>query len=341
MSSAVSKKIVFLVPRSLTWDKLCALYLAVAVFVRQRGWSFKELLATEQFDVVFDGDSNVPVDAIDIDTRVSYKEQGVGSATEKVVADHQIDWPGIAHLVRILGVNNATGNLRNDEGSLVLLLRELCNVGAEQPSRQARLDVIERMWPAVEAYFFAAAVDEEAVQAMDNPFTLRNYESLLELIGEVPPVFHPRVADMMKAFSLVKGRQDASKVRATNMSLEAFDITIVGTTVKGKGHFVETDDTRYAALHFKQHYDSLVLIVQRRSGNTAIFCRGPQNFTVLYQALEELEPGLWFHENRGGEGRSPMLLNGGTSRHAEPTKLKKAELIALVQKHHRHMSRKS
>lgn len=335
---SASKKSVFLVPRSLTWDKLCALYLAVAVFVRQRGWSFKELLGTSQFDIAFDGDSDIPADAIDLDTRKSYKDYGVGSATEKVVTDHQLDWPGVGHLVRILGVNNATGNLRNDDGSLVLLIRELFNVGAEKPSRQTRLDVVNRMWPVVEAYFLAAQANENKVSAMANPFTLANYEHLLTLAGVAPSVIRTRVADLERASETVADRQDASRSRAVNMPLDSFEVPILGTTSKGRGHYVVTDDTRYAALHFKQHGDSLVLIVRRRNGNAAIFCRGQQDFTVLHQALEEMEPGLWFHENRG-EGRSPMLLNGSTSRHAESTKLSKPELIRSVQQNHRHVSR--
>lgn len=333
------KKVVFLVPRSLTWDKLCALYLAVEVFIRRHGWSFKELLGLGLFDITFDGDDNIPNDAIDIDTRVSYKEQGVRSATEKVITDHQLDWPGVAHLVRILGVNNATGTLRNDEGSLVLLIRELFNVGAEKPSRQTRLDVINRMWPVVEAYFLAAQANEGKVSAMANPFTLVNYERLLCLAAVPSPVIQERIADIERAFKLVTDRQDASKIRAVTMPFDTFDVPIMGTSSKGRGYFAESDDTRFAGLHLKEHGETLVLIVRRRNGNVAIFVRGEQDLAILAQALNDIEPSLWFHENRGGEGRSPMLLNGSTSRHAEPTRLSKPELIRMVQQHHRHISR--
>lgn len=334
-----SSKTVFLVPRTLTWDKLCALWIAVAVFFRQRNKSFKELLSTDLFDIAFDEDSNIPSDVIDIDTRKSYKDYGIGSATEKVVRDHNLDWPGVEHLVRILGVNNATGNLRNDKGSLVLLIRELFNVGAEKPSRQARIDIIERMWPVVQAYFWAAETDEAVVVGMNNPFTLTNYERLMQLARLDAATIRSRKEAMARAFEVVKSRQDTSKARAVTMPLDTFDVPIMGTSSKGRGYFAESDDTRFAGLHLKEHGETLVLIVRRRSGNVAIFVRGEQDLAILAQALNDIEPSLWFHEDRGGEGRSPMLLNGSTSRHAEPTKISKPELIRLVQQHHRHVSR--
>lgn len=340
-TSTVPQKVTFLVPRTLTWDKLCALYLWVRHFFPDRiFWSFSELIRLGLADIFFDGDGERPAGAIDVDVLRDYKKSGHGSATEKVAQEQGLmNVPGVRCLVQLLDKNNRTGNLKSGEKSLVALIREFFNVGTENPSRERRIKTIDFMWPAVEAYFEACADHMADVEGLKNPFTLATFQELCDL-GNVESsrtqIFLERFQQM---FESAGNLREGAKERAAEIKAGEFDVPLYPGVGSVKGHLIESDNTRIASEYFKAHENGepAVLVVRRKGGNVAIFCRGVQNFSDLYVELEAREPGRWYLETRNP---SPMLLNGSTSRHAEPTKLRKDELVALIQKHYQHRTRK-
>lgn len=332
-----TKKVMVEVPRSLTWDKLAALYwMCRSLFPIKRVWKFSDLMTTGLVDIHFNGDPNPPEGAIDIDARYDYKHTGHGSATEKVVEDRDLfDQPGVRHAVDLLNENNGSGFLKSFDNSLVWLIREFFNVGAEIPSRERRIQVIDFMWPAMEVYCLAAQADEEAVEKMRNPFTLSSFSELCEMAdvsGEMKDGFVQRFEAM---FAEAKRRKNVAVQKAGEIETETFTLT----DSAAQGHIIRSDNTRIAAEYFKAHRDDEnlgVLVVYRRSRNVAIFCRGTQSFEDLFLELDRLEPGIWFLDTRNP---SPMLLNGSTSRAALPTELPKKRLIELIQTYYRHSSK--
>ena len=335
------RSVTVLVPRTLTWDKLVALLLKTWCLCGRLVESFEEA-AREGIVVVFDGDTpreQLPADLEDIDVLQPYNRQkDVGSATEKVVRDHGLEeLPGVRYLVEILNKNNATGYLKNDEGSLVALIREMFNIGAAKPSQSSRLGVISLLWPAATAFLKASEVDPTAVRATGNPFTVRNVRGMLRMAGWKEASITAYCDQLDRMFQKVAKKQEAAAQKAREKPVCTFEVPIFGTEQKGIGGFVETDDTRYAGEHFRSHQNTLVLVVRRSSGNVAIFCRGEQSFESLHAALDGKEPGLWFLDSRP---TSPMLLNGSTTRSAPATALKKPEIIRLIQEHHVHRTRR-
>lgn len=327
-------KVVFLVPRTLTWDKLCALYLQVLLHCPNRRFgSFSEVMQAGVADICFDGE-NRPEKFVDVDVIRDYKRSGHGSATERVAQEHGLlDLPGVSHLLQLLNKNNSNGFLKSFPESFVWLIREFFNVGAENPSRDRRIKVIDTMWPAVEMYFAACEVDEAAVTAMKNPFTVESFEKLCDIaqVGEMQIVYW--VSRYQSMFASAKKQGVVAQQRALDIVPETFTVT---GSVPGVGHVIESDNTRVAGQYLRENPDVAILMVRRRNGNVAIFCTGRQNFNALHAELERLEPSVWYLETRNP---SPMLLNGSTSREAAPTKLSKKMLVELIQSNHRHTPR--
>jgi len=83
-----------------------------------------------------------------------------------------------------------------------------------------------------------------------------------------------------------------------------------------------------------------VLIAQRRSGHYAFFFRGQQDVRALHAALEKKEPGKFYLFEPQNPGQSPMILNGSDSRAAVHSGRTPSEVIADVQEHHQHRSRR-
>lgn len=298
--SASTKTI--LVPRALLWDKLCALYIAVLAIVQHiDSWSFRELCAAHNIELLFDGDGPVPNNAFDVDVLVPYRQSAgrYGSATEKLARELGLEeTPGMERLLALLGENNKTGYLREDTQSLVNLIRELFNAN---PSRERRLGVIELLWPAVHAYFTASEKNLGRVESWPNPFTLNNFREALKLSGmKVEEARHYTDA-VDKAARKSTAADERSAHQAETIKAHQFTVLLASGQGTVPGHFVESSNTRLARHYLRQHRDVCLLMVRNPiSGNVAIFPRGSQDLTVLHQALEEKEPGLWSLGNGGG-----------------------------------------
>lgn len=327
-------KVVFLVPRTLTWDKLCALYLQVRSHVPDKTfWSFSDAMQAG-INICFDEEER-PTKFVDVDVVRDYKQTGHGSATERVVKDNLIDLPGTEHLVKLLNKNNNDGLMKSVPNSLMWLIREFFNVGAEDPSHGRRVKTIDAMWPAVEVYFAACSVDEERVNEMSNPFTLESFKTLCRIAQADTKDVALWTSCYEHMFTAAIKKRAEAKQRATEIVPEVFNVVQTDGR-SGIGHFIQSDNTRIASEYLKSHRDVAVLVVRRRSGNVAIFCGGSQSFDDLATELDRVDAGRWYLETRNS---SPQLLNGSGTRSVPPTVLSKATLITLIQTHYRHRPR--
>lgn len=328
--------IVFLGPRTFTWDKLCALYLQVRSHVPDKTfWSFSEAMQAG-LNICFDGEER-PEKFVDIDVIRDYKKTGHGSATEKVVRDNLIDLPGAERLVVLLNQNNQDGLMKSVPNSLVWLIREFFNVGAENPSHDRRIKTIDAMWPAIEMYFVACSVDEERVSRINNPFTLESFKTLCTIAQADAADVALWVDCYEHMFTAATKKRAEAKQRAAEIVPEVFNVYQTDGR-SGVGHYIQSDNTRIASEYLRGHRDVAVLVVRRRSGNVAIFCGGSQDFDDLATELDRVDPGRWYLETRNP---SPQLLNGSGTRSVVPTVLSKATLITLIQTHYRHRPRQS
>ena len=331
-------KLYFRVPRTLTFDKVVALYLWLYCKTDKRSWSLRETLKDTGSAIVFEDEAR-PTDGeiVDVDVETNYKKQNVGSATEYVVEQYGLAevLPGVDRVVALLNRNNTTGHLKSDTGSLVALIRELFNIGTDKPSHDARQRVIELLWPCVHAYFEGAARDEKKVASWRNPFTREHYAELLTLCGQQPAGW---LELLDRAFTSTEKKKETAAATASTIAAYHFDVPLYQSSGNGIGHYIVSDDPRVARAYLQEQLSVVLLIVRRRSGNVAIFCRGKQQFGGLYAALQKNEPGdTWYHETRYS---SPMILNGSTSREKPPTSLSRDQLIATVQRHYQHRARK-
>lgn len=338
----------FLIPRSPTWDKLCALYLEVRAHTgEQVVWDVRPLTESGRIRIVFEDEPDIPPDVVDVDVRQKYNRDGrYGSATQRTVQRHGIDLPGMAHLVEVLNDNNRSGKLKDQPMSLVKLIRDLNNVGARTPSIAERLKVVVWLWPAVQAFFSAAEIDEALVVHMPHPFTLPYVRDLMALAGWEPA--GQWVGMIEGRFDRVERRQAAAAgdINHVMLSADSFEVPLyrspaeqgVEGPASAVAHWIESDNTRLAAEYWQHPRAGVLLVVRRRTGHVAVFCRGQQDFTKLYDVLNRGEPGRWYLQSR--EGRSPMLLNGSTSRAAQRTGIDKRILIDMIRENYCHRPRR-
>ncbi|MBI3251569.1 MAG: hypothetical protein HYZ62_01510 [Candidatus Andersenbacteria bacterium] len=340
MSTTIATPVTFLVPRSLTWDKLCALYLSVRItFPEHIGTIPSELIKKGLFDIHFHGDPNRPDTFIDIDVIVDYKTTKHGSATAKVAFDGNLtDWT-VTRLVQLVNQNNRDGKLKQVEHSFVQLIRDRFSVGTGNPSKARRVATVDLFWPVMNIFFQACGTGDGklAMTAMDNPFTLAAFAELCQLANADSAQVETWTSALVREFERADDLQEFALERAAEIEAFEFDVPLYSNAAVAKGHFIESDNTRLASEYLSTHADVMVLVVRRSNGNVAIFCRGAQVFDDLYRELERLEPALWHHETRFA---SPMLLNGSGSRHAPATGIYRDPLIALIQRYHQHRSRK-
>lgn len=348
-------KVVLLTLPEWTWDKLVAAYVKIlCLWPMERVADPRVLVNAGRLEILFD-DVGCPPDAIDIDVRADYKKLGLGSATEKVVSDHGLTdeaLPGIEHLVNLLRVNNMKGNLRDDQGSLVLLIRLAWKVNRNEALGMFRLRIVAVFWPVVQAYFNACAHDLAAVTAMGNPFTIANYARMLEMVGRD----EAEVADACAPFTHLtrqsQTRTMQAHTRAVQMTADEFTLGMVGAeslppkaggrcfTKQVTGHLINTDDSRVAQQYFREHPEMVMLLIfAKSSGNCCIQCRGRQDLGKLYETLNELEPGLWFHETRP---ESPLVMRGSPMRpvRKDEVKAQPYQIVLAIKENFRYRSRR-
>jgi hypothetical protein len=321
------------VPTTTTWDKFSALYLYL-VYVLRRPFT-PELVA-------FEDDQFISPDVYDIDARLKYTaekdgqgKQKYGSATHRVAIQERIgQLPGVLELVGMLNQNNRDGFLRDADGSLVRLMREMPTVGHNVSFRDHRLSVIRLFWPVLETYFAVAERDPSFVDRTENPFTLDGYATMLGALGRTEDQIRAALEPIKEGFRKARVRTRQAHERANAKDPVIFTVTRTdGSFVSG--HFIESDDMRIAGPYLRSH-SLAVLVIRRSTGNYAVYCKGRQSFDALHAVLELAEPGLWHHFTP--EGKSPQLLNGSGSRTRPPSTITPSRLIELIQRHFRPMS---
>ncbi len=334
-SAATQPQVV--VPKTLTWDKMSALYVWTTFGVPGQLRWFDEVLV--RFEDEFESPDAIPADMDDIDVRVKYNAGNeFGSATEAVATQLGLTrMHGMPRLIELLGANNRTGYLKSDQGSLVWLIRAMYEVSHNVDPFEHRRNVIRLFWPVMATYFAAAtSTDEQAISAIGNPFTLNGYQELIAIAGGGDDA-RLHLAQLNNAFESARRRQEQANGRAAAIEARTFQVPLYRNPGNGVGHMIETDDQRVAGQYLRDHSDIVMLVVRKRTGHFAIFVRGRQDLTVLVSALEAVEPGRWFYDTRP---MSPLLLNGSSSRDAVASDLKPGQLIELIQTHHQHRSRR-
>jgi hypothetical protein len=327
-ATAVSTVVSFLVPKTLTWDKLCALWCAIYV-------KFGPEVSSDDYRICFEDEDGVPKDAIDVDVRSPYNRiEDLGSATERVARDAGLtneNLPGIELLVHLLEVNNRTGCLKDGNRSIVDLIRGLYEVPRNLPPREYRIWVVTLLMQCVETYFDACAKALNQVEAMENPFSMTSFERMLELAG----VSDEELIDVLDdQFKKVKRHRQAVFEKAGKIRPNR--IFFVGVVESGKTmacHLIVTDDVEVARAYWKQNRRVGVLVIRNRKGNVTIQCNGPQSFEKLQGALVAREPNLWFLDQRPS---SPQIHNGSASRAVAPTRIRESELLDLIQQNYKH-----
>jgi len=334
----------FLVPQSLTWDKLCALFIHMwAADGAMPPAALLNHLKVRGHRICFQDEGDVPEDCVDVDVIEPYnRDQRIGSATEKAVDMYGLDdLPGASRLIELMNANNRTGYLKESDHSLVALIRELNKVGTAHPSIERRLHDVAMLWIAVRVYFLASDIEPESVARLSNPFTVKNMVLLMGKIGVADQAIIAFQAHLDNAFA----KTDNATNKAQEKALSIQPVCRFAVKVKDRlgqhvaGHVIQTDDTRVPAQYMREHLEVCVLVNLRRSGNVAIMCRGEQDFTLLFEALEGRDPGRWYLFQK--QGRSPMVLNGSTSRSAPPTQISLSELVTMIIAHHEHRSRRA
>lgn len=343
MSSSNSAKVTFRVPRTLTWDKLVALYLAVRALIGQHSFNFDDFegVVHIQFD-----DEDVTSNFVDVDCEEPYNQQpGMTSATQIMVGRYNLqNLFGVQRLINLLGKNNQTGNLKSDKGSLVALIRQLYAVGGANPSRERRLNVIRLLWPVVEAFFVAGenASNHSVITSMQNPFTVDSACALFGLCGEQSDDFR---AAMDAARTNIEKLEKVAEDRASELtdSADRFSVdNFFKRPMPEAGMWIETDNARVAKHVFNQN-PIVVLITRAPSrGNVCIQTRGTQMVERLVKALNDQDPNgdnVWYAHAPIGGNQSAMVANGSTSRQTRRTGLTKVKIIAILQKNYRHRNR--
>lgn len=327
-----------LVPKTLTWDKLTGLYLYV-VFVLKTTFDRVSILFEDE---VSDPRQALREGAFDLDVVRKYNaetdERGrkkYGSAAHRVAIERRVgNIPGMERLIGLCNRNNETGYLKGYPRSYVWLIREAYELGRNVDAHTHKVNVIRMFWPVLESFFAAAAKDLDAVEAIENPFSAAGYAVLMEIEGLPKDEIDCRLAVYDDYFERAGDRRDRTveKVKEGYASTREFAIPwlVGGETV---GHLVESDDRRIRNPYFDTNSDVRLLVVRGSSGHYAIFPRGHQDFRQLHRALEAREPGKWFLDDRPD---APLLLNGSSARHAQPSELKPAEIIAIIQANYRH-----
>ncbi len=324
-----TKQFSVIVPKTLTWDKFTALYLFVTRVLKTT-LDQVELLFEDQFG----SDSPLPDGVPDIDVRDPYNRGNrFGSATQRVAAEAGIAGePAVKELVTLLNRNNENGFLKSFPYSLVWLIRELYEVGHSVDAYTHRRQVIELMWPVLDTYFGAAEVNLPAVVTIDRPFTMDGYIRLMEIRGFDDDQIEAALYPLDRAFGKAETRRQQARERAKAIEPRLFTVRQVDGSL-APGHLIETDDQKVAGPYFKASPGIALLVVRMRSGRYAIFCRGRQNMRPVFNALEAVEPGKWFLDERP---QSPLVLNGSQSRNAEPSQLSPTEIVELIQSAHVH-----
>ncbi|MDD5566739.1 MAG: hypothetical protein PHH01_00940 [Patescibacteria group bacterium] len=320
-----------MVPKTLTWDKLTALYIYVVYHLKL---ALSEVVV--RFEDEFPDHGSIPEGVYDLDVVRKYNADGrCGSATQRVVQECGLAAiPGMAELVEVLNENNRTGFLKNRPNSLVWLLREVYEAGHNVPFSEHRMNVVRMFWPVQEAYFQAAREHDDMVQ---QPLTLDGYAALLQLNGCPAEEIAERRSQLEREFERARnGRERAREKVESIQPTRTFWISLYQSSKSAEAHLIQTDDQRLPREYLREHMVPL-LVVRKRSGNYAIFVRGHQDLLPLYQALVALEPGIWFHDTRPD---SPLLLNGSSSRMAPTSKLVPAQLIELIQGNYLHRTRR-
>lgn len=317
----------YLLPRQPKLDKLAALYLLVQYVAKT---------SLDQVTVLFyDGQAPNGV-FVDVDALHDYKVEGFGSAAERVVKQHPelLDVPGMQYFVDLFNFNNKFGRLKNRfEDNFFNLINDWPRVPHSCSKSEHMLRIMRDLFPVFTFYFECAAKAPDRIEYNRNPFCLDGLMRMLDRICPKPEQLESAlrtVARLEDNFDLTDRADERTRdaARRIKPELEFFINAVDG--VKKTAAVYRSDDTRLVRQMWTVRPDLGVLVMRRRTGNTAIFVRGSQDLTALYAALEQVEPGLWHHERRY---KSPFIANGSESRDVETTKLTPTALSELVMQH--------
>ncbi|MFH0952313.1 MAG: hypothetical protein V1838_03945 [Patescibacteria group bacterium] len=319
-------------PKTLTWDRMCELFLLV-----QEVWNTTLNNVVLWFEDELGTEGKFPDGIYEIG--VPQKEGGkrYGSATEKIADVYNINIPGISELIRLMNKNNQTGYLKNYSQSLVLLIRRAYEVAHCESQFGHRQSVIEAFWPVVYSYFFACRKGEEAVQALlannDAVFTFKGYAELMRIEGRTETNIQDRLVSIRKIFQKVEKRQEQTEERARTIAKTSFIIMAEGSSGQVEGHVIRSDDNMIGHIYLKTWLEAMVLVVHSRSGHMALFFREGQDPSVLLKVLQDEEPGKWFD---GRHYNKPIILNSSASKDAAPTAHTETTIINRIQRYYRY-----
>ena len=333
---STTKKYRIAVPETLTWDKLCALYVMTVSRLHT---------TLDNIELIFEDELKgqlVPSGVLDIDVRKKYHELGYGSATDVVATIYSLtDVPGMNHLLAILAKNNGSGYLKDYPQSLVALIRKMYEVAHNVPWHEHRVQVIRLFWPVMETYFATAHKDLDFVEVAEQPFSFRDYELMLHIAraeGSLTRRDNDHLDELLRAFEKAATRDAQATERAQSIVPTEFGVRVQGGG-SAQGHLITTDDSRLSAKYFRERQGFVVLVTRTRDGNAAIFVRGDQNLKPLYDELDRREPDIWYLKVPDVPGKSPMILNGSDSKKQPPTQLTDSDLMTIIGRHFIHTPR--
>ena len=333
--SSQSLPVSFLMLKVLFFEKVCALNLLLRYFFpEQRFATLSEYIEAGLAKVYFDGEPDIPADAVDIDVRSSYRKTAYKSAFSRVANERKM--MGIAavrHLAGLLDSNNTSGCLRKPEAtSLVRLCRECLDEKVKNGTvtRADRVAVIDAMFAAIDAYFTAWQDADMAltVVGMENPFTLESFR----LLDKSNIAAADRFAEML---GLEEELQAKAKAEAQELQARTFEVKLaaggVGTL---PARLIVTDNTRVPKAYLELHSNVVFLVAVNAARDCTMMWRGEQDVESLLHHLNGREPGRW---NLKTVGKHQFLF--GRNR-AGDNFLTGDGLVDAVERHYAHVSRK-
>lgn len=318
----------YLLPKQPKLDKAAALFLLVHFVVR----TDLDHVTVQFHDGAIPGDVFIDVDAIK-----DYKSEGFASAVERVVRQHPelLNVPGMQYFVDLFNFNNLTGRLKNRfEDNAFNYINDWPRVGHSCSKNEHMLRVLRDLWAMFVLYFETAAkIGNSKIEYVRNPFCLSGIERLLDALKPEPQrldMYLSMVETLEEGFDRAAKADQRTIDAAKRIKPEITFTVLTSDGTQMPGAVFRSDDTRMVRHIRSVNPDLGVLVMRRRTGNTAIFVRGAQDLTALYNALESLEPGRWHHETRY---KSPFIANGSETREVTETELTPSQFRDLIIEH--------
>lgn len=272
-----------------------------------------------------------------------YHVAKVGSATELIVKRYGLRLTdGGRKVLELINNNNRTGNLKGNYMAIAHILREMYELNDFEAHH---LQVVTHVMYAVETFIRAfdkkerrpsdgmspqlLQMQQNLKRCNDAPFTVgRLLRDMWDMGANEADIAH-HVCFWIDGFAqLVQERKRGER------DFEMLERKGLDTFQAGKflGIVLRTNDrflVRAAAKaqeHGQEKYG--VRLIVNSDGHISVTTYG-RNISAFAAQVKGLEPKEWYHQDKTGS-----IINGGPQyRGVQPTKLKPAQLVELLQKH--------